>query len=180
MNGRIDLLDPIEEDILRAYFGLRTKGASRELLPKPSEADAAPVDDSVEEDAEAERDGALGVRIRPDLRSFPGDAPLSNAVARICINAIQRQLPNWSGVTREGEFISERKVERTRSASVVALPRLALAINWADSDPGFSWPETYHATYFAPFRRHVITASVRLCRDLGSHRLRDRRRAGSG
>jgi hypothetical protein len=163
MNDRIDLLDPVEADILRAYFGLRTKLASRDLLLQPPEAGAAPVDDSGEEDdAEAARDRARGVRVRRDLRSpdFPGDAPLSNAVARICINAIQRQLPNWSAVTSEGEFLSERTVERARSASVVALPRLLLEINWADSGPGFSWPEAYYATYFAPFRRHVITASV--------------------
>ena len=32
-------------------------------------------------------------------------------------------------------------------------------INWADSGPGFSWPESYHVTYLPGFDKFVITSS---------------------
>jgi hypothetical protein len=101
-------------------------------------------------------------RIRRDLDNpdFPGDAPLANAVARICLNAIRSRLPDWSGYGADGALVSERAPQPPRAARVVALPRLLLTIDWADSAPGFSWPEAYHATYLPEFRRHVVTVSV--------------------
>ncbi len=160
MNDSVGLLDPVESDILRAYFGLRTRLPDRDALLEPLDPGAPRVDADEEAD-EAGRD-QRAVRIRRDLRSpdFPGDAPLANAVARICLNAIQSRLPNWIGVTSDGKVVSERTLDPARSASVVALPRHLLTINWADSGPGFSWPEAYHATYLPEFRRHVVTASV--------------------
>lgn len=157
MNDSVGLLDPVESDILRVYFGLRTTAASRDSLLQPLEEPASRVDDA--DDAARDR---RGVRIRRDLRSpdFPGDAPLANAVARICLDAIQSRLPSSIGVTSRGELVGERTPEPARPTLVVALPRLLLAIDWADSRPGFSWPETYHATYLPQFRRHVITASL--------------------
>jgi hypothetical protein len=34
-----------------------------------------------------------------------------------------------------------------------------LCINWADSGPGFSWPEAYHITRIPGFDQHIVTAS---------------------
>jgi hypothetical protein len=42
---------------------------------------------------------------------------------------------------------------------VTVVPRHLLTINWADSAPGFSWPEAYHATFIPGFNRYVVTAS---------------------
>lgn len=163
MQDSISLLDPIEMDILRAYLGLRTKLASHDLLFEPLDVtEPSADDDGSPEPDEAAGERARGVRIRGDLDSpdFPGDAPLANAVARICLNAIQARLPDWTGVTRDGRLVSERTREPPRLASVVLLPRLLLAVNWADSGPGFSWPESYHATFLPRFRRYIVTASV--------------------
>ncbi len=157
MNDSVGLLDPVESDILRLYFGLRTHLDPESLL-EAREA-VPPVDDEEGDGAARDR---RGVRIRRDLRStdFPGDAPLADAVARICLNAIQSRLPGWIGVTSRGALVGERTPEPARPASVVALPRLLLAIDWAESGPGFSWPEAYYATYVPQFQRHVVTASV--------------------
>jgi len=38
-------------------------------------------------------------------------------------------------------------------------PHLICTVNWADSGPGFSWPESYHVTYLPGFDAYVVTAS---------------------
>jgi hypothetical protein len=38
-------------------------------------------------------------------------------------------------------------------------PRHICTVNWADSGPGFSWPEAYHLTYLPGFDKFVVTAS---------------------
>ncbi len=39
-------------------------------------------------------------------------------------------------------------------------PERLLCINWADSGPGFSWPEEYNVTLLPGFGRYVLTASA--------------------
>jgi hypothetical protein len=38
-----------------------------------------------------------------------------------------------------------------------------LCINWADSGPGYSWPEDYYVTLLPGFARCVVTASADSC-----------------
>jgi hypothetical protein len=38
-------------------------------------------------------------------------------------------------------------------------PKLICCINWADSGPGFSWPEAYHITYISDFKKYIVTSS---------------------
>ncbi len=40
------------------------------------------------------------------------------------------------------------------------MPRYLFMVNWADSGPGYSWPESYHATYLPGFDVFVVTGSM--------------------
>lgn len=85
---------------------------------------------------------------------------LPNAVARICLSGIQDELPQWGTIDPNGKVTLARKV-----VSPVALPpRILLSeflfkINWADSGPGYSWPEAYYATVVPCFDMTIVTLS---------------------
>lgn len=42
---------------------------------------------------------------------------------------------------------------------VSGLSRQLFTLNWADSGPGYSWPEDYSVTYLPKFERFVVTAA---------------------
>ncbi len=95
---------------------------------------------------------------------IPDDAMASQlqiAVARVLLNSIQGSLPQWAGVRENGELILNRKeIQRHPDATKLTLnPRLVCCINWADSGPGFSWPESYHVTYIPGFEKFIVTSS---------------------
>jgi hypothetical protein len=153
--------DDIETEILRQYFGLKPRLSRAQLLEAPpvEEPDDEDVDD--EESTEAVIDARRGVRVKAGntFEEFYADAPVANAVARICVNVIQNRLPNWTAIDVDEKFISSRKVTPARRAPVVSLPRHLFTINWADSGPGYPWPEGYHATHLIGFDRVVVTGS---------------------
>jgi hypothetical protein len=84
---------------------------------------------------------------------------LSNAVARIVLTSIQHRLPQWTVVRGDGQVQYARAYRPGRHAPVEFLPQHLFTINWADSGPGFSWPEAYHAVFLPGFDRYVVTAS---------------------
>ncbi|PKN96597.1 MAG: hypothetical protein CVU43_19860 [Chloroflexi bacterium HGW-Chloroflexi-5] len=86
------------------------------------------------------------------------DLNLSNAVARLGLKQIQHRLPQWAAVRRE-ELILGRKVRQHKKRAIELLPLHLFTINWADSGPGFSWPDAYHLIWFPLFNRFVVTAS---------------------
>ena len=95
---------------------------------------------------------------------IPDDAMASQlqiAVARVLLNSIQGSLPQWAGVRENGELVLNRKeIQRHPDATKLTLnPRLVCCINWADSGPGFSWPESYHVTYLPGFGIFIVTSS---------------------
>jgi hypothetical protein len=95
---------------------------------------------------------------------IPDDAMASQlqiAVARVLLNSIQGSLPQWAGVRENGELVLNRKeIQRHPDATKLTLnPRLVCCINWADSGPGFSWPESYHLTYIPGFEKFIVTSS---------------------
>lgn len=86
---------------------------------------------------------------------------LQIAVAQILLGRIEHQLPQWIASRGDGEVVVGRQ-PRTRPAAaerLTFLPSTVFCINWADSGPGFSWPETYHVTYIPGFERCIVTAS---------------------
>ena len=82
------------------------------------------------------------------------------AVAQILLNEIQDALPNWGYVTDDGVALVNRKPhERLPKPKLTFNPRHIVTINWANSGPGYSWPEAYHITYLPTFNKFVVTAS---------------------
>ena len=161
MTRKGDLLDPIEEEILRRYVGLRSR-MDHELLLEPEPTPEGPSEDFDRDDEPHPRDARDGVRLkRAGLaeEDFPGDIRLANAVARICLNAIQEQLPDFAFFARD-VFVRTRRRDTRRRGNFDLLPRFLFSINWADTGPGFSWPESYHVTFIPQHRRHIVTASV--------------------
>jgi hypothetical protein len=92
----------------------------------------------------------------------PADVPVSRlsiAVAHILLHHIQETLPQWTAV-RDGTVMENRTKHRRHADALLSFsPKLICTINWADSGPGFSWPEAYHVTYLPGFDKFVITAS---------------------
>ena len=87
------------------------------------------------------------------------DLALENAVARIALTRVQERLPQWF-TSRDGKPISGRQLRAIADRDLLLLPLHLFTLNWADSGPGFSWPESYHVTWFPLFNRYVVTASA--------------------
>lgn len=83
---------------------------------------------------------------------------LAIAVAQILLHDIQGTLPQWASI-RETVTLNRKEHKRHQDARLAFNPQHLCTINWADSGPGFSWPEAYHVTYLSGFNKFVITAS---------------------
>lgn len=99
--------------------------------------------------------------VEPCCDDFGNELTLQNAVARICLQNLQCQLPQWaSGDRKTRELVFTRK---TRKASAlptrVLVSRHLFEINWANSGPGFSWPQAYTATRIPGFDVVIVCAS---------------------
>ena len=87
---------------------------------------------------------------------------VENAVARIALERAEYRLPQWAAVHPDGEVVTGRQYRKAGDKpvrTVSLLPRLICEINWADSGPGYSWPEAYHVTFFPGYDVYVVTAS---------------------
>ncbi len=98
-----------------------------------------------------------GVYVKPGEYSSEYDVP--NAVARLALARIQECLPAWAGVNDSGHYFTSRQYTRSEIAMVNYHPQHLFTINWADSGPGFSWPEAYYLVWLPVFERYVVTAS---------------------
>ena len=83
------------------------------------------------------------------------------AVAAILLRNIEGSLPQWASVSSEDEVTLSRKpiVRHPEATKFAYQPKLMCCVNWADSGPGFSWPEAYHITYIPGFNQYVVTSS---------------------
>lgn len=90
---------------------------------------------------------------------YSDEYEIPNAVARLVLQRIQDSLPAWAGTNNKGEFVIARKYTRKEVALVSFFPQHLFTINWADSGPGFSWPEAYYLVWLPVFERYVVTAS---------------------
>jgi hypothetical protein len=95
----------------------------------------------------------------PNGSQFVEDSPLRNAVARIALGVIQNRLPQWGMVDENGTVTLSRERFERPIRNVVLLPQHLFTINWADSGPGYSWPETYHSTYIPGYDCYLVTAA---------------------
>lgn len=84
----------------------------------------------------------------------------SIAVAQILLHNIQEELPSWGCTRNDGTVVLGRlRHKRHQDARLNFNPKHVLTVNWADSGPGFSWPEAYYITYLPKFNKHIVTAS---------------------
>ena len=132
-----DCYTDIERAFLCDYFGIK----------RPERLDGIDVYQPVRE----------GVYVKPGEYSSEYDVP--NAVARLALSRIQGELPAWAGVNEKGEYFSARQYTRDEVSIVNYHPQHLFTINWADSGPGFSWPEAYYLVWLPVFERYVVTAS---------------------
>jgi hypothetical protein len=136
--------------ILRAYFGLK---------PRPGDPALAQLYEApaVEDDGSGDR--PLGP-IR--LRAVGHDEhvnDLSEAVARLCLSDVQERLPQWASCSDGNVLLGRARFAAPDRTFTPLDPQRLLCINWADSGPGFSWPEDYYVTLLPGFGRCVVTAS---------------------
>ena len=151
------LTTPTRIDIRSLYTPIERAAIARYLEredPRPE--DLVGLDPAAAQDDE--RDVATG-GIAP-LRSMTGcdDLIVENVVARICLEAVTFRLPQWAEVSDRGVRFS-RKHPRTRTRRRLISRRL-FTINWADSGPGFSWPEAYRLTWLTGYDVAIVTASA--------------------
>lgn len=100
---------------------------------------------------------AKGIYVKRGQYSSEYEIP--NAVARLVLQRVQDYLPAWGGANSKGEFVIARNYTRKEVALVSFQPQHLFTINWADSGPGFSWPEAYYLVWLPVFERYVVTAS---------------------
>ena len=75
---------------------------------------------------------------------------------RVLLHAVQGRLPQWAAVNPDGKVLLNRKYRRRARGQALAFVAQAICeINWADSGPGFSWPEAYHVVYVPGYERCV-------------------------
>lgn len=103
--------------------------------------------------------GPVRLLVSYDGYDYSHETRLANAVARIALNAIADRLPQWMTRLASGEMAYARAPQPRRLPTVELMPRFLLMINWADSGPGYSWPESYHATCLPGFDCFVVTLS---------------------
>ena len=82
------------------------------------------------------------------------------AVATILLERDQQYLPQWASVSEEKVTLGRNYRERAARRTVELTPTRLLRINWADSGPGFSWPEEYSVTFVPLYDVYVVTGSV--------------------
>ena len=149
-DSRNSLFHPVENTILSEWLGINPPQG----CPAYDDLEALPYDENTVDH----------VTLRHDYTGFEeSEHALSDAVARIALKPIERRLPQFvvfdqeGTVTEYGRHYSDLAKHDTRS--VVLLPRLAFAINWADSAPGISWPESYYVTYIPGYDLYIVTGS---------------------
>lgn len=90
---------------------------------------------------------------------IPDQVPVAHAVAILALSRVQERLPQCGVVNDQGYLTLTRQAFPRWRADIVVLPQFLFMINWADSAPGISWPESYFATYLPVFDRFIVTAS---------------------
>lgn len=85
---------------------------------------------------------------------------LGNAAARIALATIQDKLPQWGSFTPGYGITLSRTLRLYPVRRVNSQPLHLFSINWAESGPGFSWPEAYYVTWIPYYDRFVVTASA--------------------
>jgi hypothetical protein len=96
---------------------------------------------------------------QPDARD--DSAAIANRVAEIVLLPVRTSLPQWMGRYNDGRLATSRvhQLKALRKRDGLLEPIFLFEINWADSGPGISWPESYYLTLLPGYKIFVLTAS---------------------
>jgi hypothetical protein len=149
--SKIEGFFPREHAILAEYFDLQEKQPQQARAFDPHEitSEENNYDEAVE-----------GIACR---KSYGGRdyRAIDNAVARIALAPVRKNLPTWGGLGKDGAFHS-RQSENESLLPVRGYrsdPVHVLSINWASSGPGYSWPLRYYISWIPYYERYVVTVS---------------------
>lgn len=97
--------------------------------------------------------------IDPDFTHAGHDA-VDVALAQIALGHVEILLPDFT-VLRHGRLFHARRPFETPhlSEDMLFKPIHLFTIDWALSAPGFSWPESYYATWLPGYDSFVVTLS---------------------
>lgn len=140
---------PIKRALIAAYLGYPD--------PAPHEIEGIDIHETVDPDEWNE-----SVKGIAPLENHHGgqEMMLENAVARICLEPVA-PLPTWASISN-GK-VTRARPRRRRTALRSHRPRRPLHLfttNWADSGPGFSWPEKYYAARLPGYEVCIVTGSA--------------------
>ena len=141
---------PLERALLSAYLG----------YPDPAPHELEGIDISATVDADEWDESVQGIAPLPNIHGVD-NLMLENAVARICLEPVAPELPQWASI-RDGK-ITLGRTRRRRTALRSHRPRqpkYLFTINWADSGPGFSWPEKYFVARIPGYEVCIVTGSA--------------------
>jgi len=147
----LDYFYPLEHAYLSDFLGQPRPDIAQEIDPFSSEHLAGPLDED-----EAESDGIF--RPRTTYEGETNSNTLPNAIARIALNERGAVLPQWFCGNAQGGVYG-RHYEGRCLRRFKFEPLFLFMLNWADSGPGFSWPESYHVTWFPHYAVYIVTAS---------------------
>lgn len=88
-----------------------------------------------------------------------GDIQLDGEVAAFLLQPVQVRLPDYGYTSSDGQLTTGRIHRSATPAKVRPMPVLLFTLNWADSGPGLSWPESYYVTFVPQLDIRIVTAS---------------------
>jgi hypothetical protein len=149
--SKIEGFFPREHAILAEYFDLQEKQPQQARAFDPHEitSEENNYDEAVE-----------GIACR---KSYGGRdyRAIDNAVARIALAPVRKNLPTWGGLGKDGAFHSRQSENESilPERGYRSDPVHVLSINWASSGPGYSWPLKYYISWIPYYERYVVTVS---------------------
>jgi hypothetical protein len=149
--SKIEGFFPREHAILAEYFDLQEKQPQQARAFDPHEIS------SEENDYE---EAVEGIACR---KSYGGRdyRAIDNAVARIALAPVRKNLPTWGGLGKDGAFHSRQSENESilPERGYRSDPVHVLSINWASSGPSYSWPLKYYISWIPYYERYVVTVS---------------------
>jgi hypothetical protein len=149
--SKIEGFFPREHAILAEYFDLQEKQPhqARAFDPHEITSEENNYDEAVE-----------GIACR---KSYGGRdyRAIDNAVARIALAPVRKNLPTWGGLGKDGAFHSRQSENESilPERGYRSDPVHVLSINWASSGPSYSWPLKYYISWIPYYERYVVTVS---------------------
>lgn len=149
--SKIEGFFPREHAILAEYFDLQEKQPQQARAFDPHEITSE--ENNYEEAVE-------GIACR---KSYGGRdyRAIDNAVARIALAPVRKNLPTWGGLGKDGAFHSRQSENESilPERGYRSDPVHVLSINWASSGPSYSWPLKYYISWIPYYERYVVTVS---------------------